>query len=212
MSPSQRPLVISIGLDASGQIPEHRRMNAAISTLADDLIVLEPFVAADGPALVAGEDEEQARRFGWWPARSTPASVAAAIAAWQADEQLGRSRRARAIHLVKDHALVGGCEVRLVGDAVAELSYWVFPAYRGQAIAARAVHLLAPWAAAEFGIKTFRLEIEPDNVPSRRVAAADGFVAAGQRVGDTGAVMLLFERTEPPLLPGHRSDLPKIAG
>jgi hypothetical protein len=39
-------------------------------------------VSSEVAAHVAGEDEETARRFGWWPAYSTEETVRAAYANW----------------------------------------------------------------------------------------------------------------------------------
>jgi RimJ/RimL family protein N-acetyltransferase len=161
--------------------------------LTDGAIALDGYTAADTGAHLAGEDEEQARRFGWFPARSTPDTVAAAIAGWQRDWADDSGRHTFALRLLPGRDLAGGCEVRCTGDGCAEMSYWVFPAFRGRGLAARAVRLAADWAAAGLGTGVVRLAIEPDNAASMRVAAAAGFAPAGRRTED-GSPMLLFER------------------
>lgn len=50
--------------------------------LQDGVIVLDHFTAADVSAHLAGEDEETARRFGWWPESSTEETVRAAYERW----------------------------------------------------------------------------------------------------------------------------------
>jgi hypothetical protein len=48
--------------------------------LHDGVITLNRHTDGDIPAHLAGEDEETARRFGWWPKTSTPATVRDAFA------------------------------------------------------------------------------------------------------------------------------------
>jgi RimJ/RimL family protein N-acetyltransferase len=165
--------------------------------MADAAIELDAYSDDDAQAQLAGEDEEHARRFGWYPDRSTVESVAEAIAEWRDDERLRRPRRAFAIRTAGDRVLVGGCEIRIDPDRVGEVSYWVFPAYRGRGLASRALRLLVPWATDNLGVERFRLEIEHDNVASIRVATHAGFVPVGERLDDAGRMMLLFERSKP---------------
>jgi hypothetical protein len=47
--------------------------------LTDDVIVLDRHALGDASAHLAGEDDEQARRFGWYPARLTLEGVRRAI-------------------------------------------------------------------------------------------------------------------------------------
>ncbi|MBA2384151.1 MAG: hypothetical protein H0V68_05750 [Actinobacteria bacterium] len=51
--------------------------------LSDGVVVLDAFTLDDVSAHLAGEDEEQARRFGWHPARSTEEGVRRAILRWE---------------------------------------------------------------------------------------------------------------------------------
>jgi hypothetical protein len=115
-------------------------------TLTDGVVVLDGFKAADADAHLAGEDDEHARRFGWYPNRSTPGTVGAAIDRWRAEWEQGGRTRAFAARL--DGVLVGGCELRLVSPASAELSYWTFPPFRRRGLATRAVRLVVAWATA----------------------------------------------------------------
>ena len=48
----------------------------------DGTVVLDAFQPEDADSHLAGEDEEQARRFGWFPRRSTLARVRATIDRW----------------------------------------------------------------------------------------------------------------------------------
>jgi RimJ/RimL family protein N-acetyltransferase len=170
---------------------------STVPTLTDGVIVLDGYLTADLEAHLKGEDEEQARRFGWFPARSTRETVTAALADWQHDWETDGDRRTFALRLVAGRELAGGCEVRRVDDQVAEVSYWIFPAFRARGLAARAVRLVADWAGPGLGVAGLRLSIAPDNEASLRVAHAVGFTPVGERNED-GRAMLLFER---PLAP-----------
>jgi len=52
----------------------------AVPELRNDGVVLNAHDDGEVAAHVAGEDEETARRFGWWPAYSTEETVRAAYA------------------------------------------------------------------------------------------------------------------------------------
>ena len=51
--------------------------------LTDGAVVLDAFQPEDAASHLAGEDEELARRFGWFPRRSTLAGVCESIARWR---------------------------------------------------------------------------------------------------------------------------------
>jgi len=119
------------------------RQSSAVEAprLTDGVVVLDGFAPADAAAHLAGEDEEQARRFGWYPARSTPGTVGSAIERWHADWAADGPTRVFALREPRRRELAGGCEIRLRGDGLAEMSYWVFPTFRGRGYARRASEL-----------------------------------------------------------------------
>ena len=166
-------------------------MNESLSpfapTLTDGVIRLDGLTLADAAAHLAGEDEEQARRFGWYPKRSTEESVRAFIAQQAASWRSGGPIRVFATRLVATGALAGGCEIRLQGGGLAEMSYWTFPAYRGRGLARRAVQLACAYAFAELGIRRMELQVAPDNLASRGVARATGFAEVEELVPDEEA-------------------------
>lgn len=148
--------------------------------LTDGVIVLDGLTEADAPAHTAGEDDEHARRFGWYPRRSTEEGVRQAIRGWGDEWATGAPRRTFAMRDAETGVLAGGCEIRIVrGEGTAEMSYWTFPAWRRRGLATRAVRLACAWAFAELGMSRMELQIEPDNVASRRVAEAAGFREEG---------------------------------
>lgn len=64
--------------------------------------------------------------------------------------------------------------------AVAGLGYWLVPAVRGRGLAVRAAALLTGWALDGAGLARVEAWVEPDNLPSRRVLAAAGFIEEGR--------------------------------
>ena len=61
---------------------------------------------------------------------------------------------------------------------VAEIGYWIAPAFRGRGIATRALELLSRWAE-DVGFARLQLTIFPGNEASARVAAKAGYVEEG---------------------------------
>ncbi|HTW05157.1 MAG TPA: hypothetical protein VMF87_32995 [Streptosporangiaceae bacterium] len=81
--------------------------------LDDGVVALNRHTEDDIPAHLAGEDEETARRFGWWPMRSTATTVRVAFARWAHDWETGGPVRAFATRERATGRLVGGCELRI---------------------------------------------------------------------------------------------------
>lgn len=148
--------------------------------LSDELILLDAYTGSDVDALYAGEDDEQARRFGWYPSKSTREQVSAAIARWREAWHVDAPTRAFAIRDGVTRQLVGGCEIRLGDESIARMSYWVFPPWRRRGLATRAVRLGCAYAFSELGVERMELYIEPDNTASRRVAERAGFAQEGR--------------------------------
>lgn len=111
------------------------RVPGSAPTLTDGVVVLDGHRLDDLAAHLAGEDEEQARRLGWYPASSTVETVRAAILHWQEEWRRGGATRAFAVREAATRELVGQCEVRLKDAEIGEMSYVVFPAYRGRGFA-----------------------------------------------------------------------------
>lgn len=142
-------------------------------------------------AHLAGEDEEQARRFGWWPRRSGEEQFRAMLREDEEAWRTGGSRRKLAVRVGGD--LVGGCEIRLGDAGSAEVSYWTFPACRGQGYATRAIGLLCRFAFASLGVQKIEAHVEPDNAASRAAAATAGFEET-ERVDAEGKLVLELRR------------------
>jgi RimJ/RimL family protein N-acetyltransferase len=145
--------------------------------LTDGDLVLDGFRLGDWPAHLAGDDHEFGRRFGWNPGDSTAESVRAAIGRWQRGWQ--REGRLRAWAVRAAGGLVGGCELRLREDEIADLSYWTLAGHRRRGYATRATRLACRHAFSEMGIARIELFLEPDNTASLAVARPAGFTEEG---------------------------------
>ena len=144
--------------------------------MADDVVLLDGHVLADAEAHLAGEDAEMLRRFEA-PHAATLDQTRAAIERWIAARAAGGPMIAYAVRAAGE--LVGGCELRLAGPDSVDVSYWVFPAFRGQGYARRALTLLCQAVAGLDDVSWVEVHIDPDNLASRRVAEAAGFVETG---------------------------------
>jgi RimJ/RimL family protein N-acetyltransferase len=126
---------------------------------------------------LAGEDDEMRLRFEA-PRRPTLSEVAGAIQRWQEGRATGSPMFAYAVRL-GDGTLIGGCELRRPSSGLASVSYWIYPPFRQQGYAARALSLVCDAAAKLEGLDLIEAHIDPDNAASRAVAQAAGFVADG---------------------------------
>jgi RimJ/RimL family protein N-acetyltransferase len=163
--------------------------------LTDGVILLDSHTIADAEAHSAGEDEEMVRRFDS-PRRATLEETRAAMQRW-IDARADGSAVTYAVR-TPSRELIGGCEIRLITPARANVSYWLFPAFRGHGYAARALALLSDAAAAITDLQQVEAHIDADNAASRRLAERCGYVPAGTVEDEawTGArsTRLLFVR------------------
>jgi len=165
---------------------------AIVPELRDDRILLNAHTDEDVSAHVAGEDEETARRFGWWPKRSTEQTVRAAYADWARNWRESGPTRTFAARDPDTGALVGGCELRIRPDGTAEVSYWTHAGQRGRRYATNALILLTGYAGS-IGITRLEAHIAPDNHASQHVAESAGFTQAGTVIDD-GTEMIRYTR------------------
>jgi len=144
--------------------------------LSDGVVVVDVLSLSDAHAHWAGEDDEHARRFGWYPHRSTLEGVRKFIVDAQHKWHEGGSRGTLAIRMAATRTLVGGCEARLQSEQTAEVSWWIFPEYRRRGLATRGVRLMLDYFSTTASVRNFVALIEPDNYASRGVARRTGFV------------------------------------
>jgi RimJ/RimL family protein N-acetyltransferase len=147
--------------------------------LSDGVVVVDCLTLADAYTHWAGEDDEHARRFGWYPRRSTLDGVRATILESQRQWREGAPRRTLAIRLGNTRTLVGGCEARLQPKGTAQVSWWIFPEHRRQGLATRGVRLMLHYFSTTLGVSKFVALIEPDNHASGGVGRNTGFIESG---------------------------------
>jgi RimJ/RimL family protein N-acetyltransferase len=165
----------------------------AVPELRNDGIILDAHNDSEVAAHVAGEDEETARRFGWWPAYSTEETVRAAYANWSRNWQDDGPVRAFAARDPRSGALVGGCELRIGPGGTGEVSYWTHAGNRGRGHARNALALLVRYAAS-IGVTRLEAHVAHDNHASRRVAEAAGFTQASTFTDHDGTEMIRYTR------------------
>jgi RimJ/RimL family protein N-acetyltransferase len=162
-----------------------------IAALHDGVVLLDRYTDDDIPAHIAGEDEETARRFGWWPRTSNPAGVKDAFARWAHDWETGGPTRTFAARERATGRLLGGCALRIQPDGPAHVSYGTSAADRGRGYATRSLALLLRYARA-LGVSQAEAHIAADNHASRRVAEKAGFLPAGTFTAQDGADMIRY--------------------
>ena len=148
--------------------------------LHDDAIRLEPLAQAHGRELLAILGDPDIVRF----TRVPPDPDETWVAGWIARYESGwedASRAAFAIYAHDDDALLGWAGlVELDRERrQGEIGYLVAPAARGRGVAHRTVTLLTRWGFDELGLERLELRIDPENVPSTKVAERAGYRLEG---------------------------------
>jgi len=149
----------------------------------DEAVVLTFFHLTDAPVMCEMDsDPEHRRRFdfpeGFVPTVEHSERV---ITGWTNARQEGQF--VFALRDLGSSDLLGGCEIRLLGNHVANLSYWTVPRHRSQGIASRGVALACKVARARLAVQLLEIVVDPDNIASRRVAIRNGFREVGIRDG-----------------------------
>ena len=163
---------------------------ASMPSLTDGVIQLRPLTQADAVAHLAGEDEEMAK---WLSGgRSTAATVQTAIDKFEEQWRTGGPRRAFGVFDCSSDQLIGFVEANLEvlgSPAEVNVSYGIFPPWRGRGLAGRAIDLVTEYLRSATEASGIVLQIAPENGRSIRVAEKAGFarvgvhgVAEGQRV------------------------------
>jgi RimJ/RimL family protein N-acetyltransferase len=170
-------------------------MDTALNQLPDSItngvILLDAYRLEDAEAHLAGEDEEMRRRFD----ALRPASLdetRRAIERW-----IGRASGGPMFtYALRDvsERLMGGCELRMGLADSANVSYWLFPQFRGRGHAFQALNLVCGASERIAGLNRLELRISPDNESSRRVAEKAGFLQTGiiEEKGGIGTVSTLI--------------------
>ncbi len=166
-------------------------------TLRDGDVVLRPWTDADVDTTRPGHDAEMARRFGFPTILPTPEQQRSAVARWHQAYADGRHRVAFLVEHVGEPA--GVVEVRQVGDGRGELSWALYAGHRRRGIAIRAVGLLIRYAFHELRLVRLEAYVEPDNLPSLRLASRAGLRREGmlrqrETIGDQRRDLVMLAR------------------
>ena len=148
--------------------------------LSDRVIFLQPLTQEDAAGHLAGEDEEIAK---WLSGgRSTLLTVRDYISRCDQDWCAGGAVRAFGIFDCETRTLIGSIEANLAffpEPNRANVSFSVFPTWRGQGIALRALHLMLFYLKTHTPTREAVLRIPLKNFTSLRVAEKSGFALIG---------------------------------
>ncbi|MBA3251872.1 MAG: GNAT family N-acetyltransferase [Geodermatophilaceae bacterium] len=164
--------------------------------LTDGIIVLRCLTEQDAGAHLAGEDGDQIR----WLSGG-PGSIERLVP-WihenRCEWATGGPRRNFGIFDALTAELIGNSEAHVHLEGMAEgevnVSYGVFPGWRGKGIARRAVLLICDWLSSDPRCTKAVIRIAPDNVPSHAVAESAGFARTGMIVAANGEELIRYER------------------
>lgn len=163
--------------------------------LTDGVIMLRCLAERDAEAHLAGEDDDLVR---WL---SGGRGSLDRLLPWirQNREQWARNgpRRNFGVFDVASTALVGNAEAHLdqagLEPGAVNISYGVFPAWRGQGIAVRAVTLILRWLQTQPTPTKAVIRVAPGNTYSQRVPETLGFHRAGLIISSPGEPLIHFE-------------------
>jgi RimJ/RimL family protein N-acetyltransferase len=158
--------------------------------LTGDEIRLRPVVLSEAEEWLAGDDDEQIRWFEA-PGPSTLSNVVRAINEWQTSWKERGGVRHWGIRPLGSDAILGGVDLRRIGDEEVNLSYLVFPPFRRRGIAVRASRLALDYAAREMGAKRIVVKMLKENEASLAVARRLGATPSGTGPSDAGGTFLI---------------------
>ncbi|RSS50595.1 GNAT family N-acetyltransferase [Streptomyces sp. WAC01280] len=144
--------------------------------LSDGVVTLSPPRLDDVDEHLAGEDEQLVRWLGGEPGtrEGTEVYFRRCIEQWATRGPL----RAFGIRVTAGSTLAGYIDLRFdvagLAPGQANISYGLYPAWRGQGLVTRAVRLICQYAAAE-GVTQGVIRVDPENSRSAAVARRSGF-------------------------------------
>jgi RimJ/RimL family protein N-acetyltransferase len=159
-------------------VPPGRMTRLAQPEIDADGVRLRPWRPADRPAVVAAYADPAIRR---WHCRSmTDAEARDWIDGWPGR---WRAETGAGWAVAGAAGVLGQISLRRLdlAEGLAEVSYWVLPAARGQRVAPRALGALAAWSFTVLGLHRLEAHHSTANPASCRVATGAGFVAEGTR-------------------------------
>jgi RimJ/RimL family protein N-acetyltransferase len=167
-----------------------RDAGAMDAPLTDGTVTLTPLGPADFDAHLAGEDEELVR---WLSGgRATPAGLRDYLARCERWWAEGGPFHNFGIRVGEDLVLAGTVDVQpgqyYLQPGQANLAYGLYPQWRGQGLATRAVILACEYATM-LGCAEAVIRCEPENARSAAVAVRAGFEFRQRRSEPDGTIL-----------------------
>ena len=151
-----------------------------VAELTDGVIFLRPLHPEDAFDHLAGEDDEMAK---WLSGgRSTLATVQGYIAVCEEQWRTNGPRRAFGVFDCATNRLIGSIEANLAYCLVpgqVNVSYGVFPDWRGKGVAQRALDLMSFYSRNSTEPRQMVVRIACENATSLKVAQKSGFQFVG---------------------------------
>lgn len=167
--------------------------------LKNDSIVLRPFTLDDAEDHLRGEDAEMAR----WVSggKSTLESVQSWIHENQRDWENDGPRFTFAIVETKTNILIGFIEanhdfekLEHIKQGEVNISYGLYPQYRGKGYAIQAVKLVIDFLKNQ-GAKKAVIAIDPENINSLRIPENLGFKKTDEILTAKNDPLIIFEKS-----------------
>ena len=151
-----------------------------VADLTDGVIFLRPLDLEDAVDHLAGEDEEIAK---WLSGgRSTLATVQGYITSSEEHWRTSGPRRAFGVFDCSSKRLIGSIEANLayrLAPGQVNVSYGVFPGWRGNGVAQRALDLMSSYLRGSTELRQMVVRIACENAASLRVVEKAGFQFLG---------------------------------
>jgi RimJ/RimL family protein N-acetyltransferase len=173
-------------------------MSSILSQISDARVQIRPFTQDDVLAHVAGDDPEQIKWLSGGPStvEGTSAWIARNQEYWQkggpvfnfAVVDLTSGRLAGMVEANIDWQRLDGLE-----DGDANISYGLYPAFRGQGIISHAIRLLESFLKQQ-GVKRTVIRVEPDNEASLTVPLKHGYIESDPITTSDDTRMRLFRK------------------
>ena len=163
----------------------------ATHSLTDGVLILDPLSAIDAPEWLAGEDEEQ-RRWFEAPRPAQLSDVEEFIASCQESWRTMGDHRHWGIRRVDSPFLLGGVDLRDIGNDQVNLSYVVFPQFRRNGVARRASQLALNYASTSMGAKSAIIKMLLGNVSSHDLALNLGAHYLREEPSNAGGTFQVF--------------------
>lgn len=166
--------------------------------VSDNEITIRPFTLDDADAHLSGDDIEQAK---WMGGKSTKESIAKWIKRNQENWKNNGPIYNFAIVKNDEDTLIGMVEANIdskdldgVNEGEANISYSIYPNFRGNGYAGKAILLLESFLKQK-SVKTGVIRISPENVASLKVPGKLGYRNTGEITTKDGDKLIIFKKS-----------------